>query len=173
MGSASVVTMSSAASSRWWRTARQILGGCCSPSRTPPSTAGSRSWRPITRRSWTVRNFKSLKQELQKDIDISERLSSTGKKLQAMVHNANKVAEEAKAAADKIAVNVGEGSAVRVGTGWVPRTLELKGYCTYGDRYNKGVSAEFASDCMEMLRKEMDDDEANNVNWERALAAGR
>lgn len=132
--------------------------------------------------------FKMLKQESQKDINdnISERLTATENRLQTMVNNANTMAEEAKSAVEKATMSTGDGHGGAGDTttsggaresynvdGWVPRTLELKGYCTYGERYNKGISSEYASKYMEKLRKDLTSDEADNINSERTLAANR
>lgn len=51
--------------------------------------------------------------------------------------------------------------------------MEIKGYCTYGERYSRGVSSEFAAEFMDKMRRELEGDVADHINWSRAAAANR
>lgn len=129
--------------------------------------------------------FQTLKQDLQKDIDdkMSERLTATEKRLQTMVNNANNMAEVAKSAVEKAAMVMEEPEIPRLPGVLGGATLSMDGFLvdwssratapTYGERYNRGISSEYASEYMEKLRKDLTSDEADNINWERTLAANR
>lgn len=59
------------------------------------------------------------------------------------------------------------------GSTWTPRTVELKGFCWYGDRYSHGVSVQWATDFLYKMRDTMAEETSEKKHWQRSGAANR
>lgn len=65
------------------------------------------------------------------------------------------------------------GSAASLNEGWTPRTLEIKGFSSFTERFRRGVSCEFAAEFTDKLQEKLPDEYAAFIDWDRSSNANR
>lgn len=131
-------------------------------------------------------NIASLRKELQTSIGekVCARAEATEKKLESFIEETRRATQEAKRIAEgafgatgadlgrRPAGGVG-GVSSASGTMWVPKTVELKGFCSFTERYSNGVSCEWAADYLGYIREALPDHLRGRVDWQRTEAANK
>lgn len=120
-----------------------------------------------------------LRQDLESSLDkhVATRLEESERRMQTMAAETRKAVEEAKALlgkADSSRQSAAEvhGEASASGP-WRPRTLEIKGFCAFVDRFRLGVSSDFVADYTEKLKNRMESESIGHIDWERTESANR
>lgn len=114
------------------------------------------------------------------DKNIDTRLSQAMLEVKGMADEANKAAAEAEAAATRAASTGAQASSSaipssRVGLTvgpWIPRTLEVKGFCEWSRRFADGVSSGFAEEFLSKLREDLGE-EGKFADWDISYSANR
>lgn len=130
----------------------------------------------------------ALRNELQTSIDekICARAEATEQKLESFIEETRRAAEEARRIAEGATgatgadwgrrpmggVGVGPSSSAS-GAAWVPKTVELKGFCNYNERYTNGVSSEWVAEYMGHICEALPEHQRCLVDWQRTEAANR
>lgn len=135
-------------------------------------------------------NQKKLMQELRHDVmktvgeNIDQRLSTAVNEVKNMWEEANKLAAMAQEAVNRATTSeAGRGSTAGSSalprgpssgswTPWTPRTLEIKGYCEWAQRFSQGISSEYSEGYLEKLREELGAG-GEPIVWKKSVSANR
>lgn len=120
-----------------------------------------------------------LRQDLENSLDkhVATRLEESERRMQTMAAETKKAVEEAKALLGKAdssrqSATEAHGEASALGP-WRPRTLEIKGFCAFADRFRLGVSSDFVAEYTEKLKNRMESESVGHIDWERTESAIR
>lgn len=126
------------------------------------------------------RNIDAMKKDFEAGIDkrIDKKTDQTEKKMKELTSETPGMIDEAKQLVEKAGKHCTgmtmEGSEMTYNSeGWTPRTLEVKGFSSFTDRFRRGVSSEYATEFSDKLQAKLKEDCALCVDWERSTSGKR
>lgn len=124
------------------------------------------------------KKISEIRHDLETGIDrrIDSRLDESERRMKEMTMETKKMIDEAKALVGRTgqpraASEVGGetfGSA-----SWQPKTLEIKGFCSFADRFWLGISSAYVADFTEKLKNKMDEGSSQHVDSDRTEGANK
>lgn len=65
------------------------------------------------------------------------------------------------------------GTATASTEGWTPRTLEVKGFSSFTERFRRGVPCEYAAEFADKLQAKLPAEHADHIDWDKSSTANR